>query len=260
MNKMLIGLMGILMAAILGVQSLAALAETCCQKAEREGKACEHQCCVKAASTNMICKSCNPEAVQFEPLFDGKSFEGWTFENGKPVDKGWEVKDGQIHRIGGGGSIYTAREYGDFELQLEWMVKAGGNSGIKYRVAKYGNQFLGPEYQILDDSKHSDGKNPITSTGSIYALKEPAADKVVKPAGQYNHTRIIVKGSKIEHWLNGKKVAEADTSTEDWKMRVARSKFKKIENFGQLRKGRIMLQEHGDEVWFRNVTIRPIKE
>jgi hypothetical protein len=195
-------------------------------------------------------------------LFDGKSLRGWTTADGDPVTTGWTVEDGLLVRTGRGGSIFTADEYGDFDLSFEWKIAPRGNSGLKYRVAYYkkgvyGNPgWLGCEYQIFDDA--SRGARPRFSSGAIYELYAPSGDKKLRPVGEFNDARIIAHGTKIEHWLNGAKIVEADTSSDDWKKRVAKSKFGDIDGFFNNRKGRIELQDHGSKVWFRNIVLRPL--
>ncbi len=195
-------------------------------------------------------------------LFDGKSLEGWTTDSGEPVTTGWAVEDGMLVRNGRGGSIFTAQEYGDFDLSFEWKIAPRGNSGVKYRVAHYekgvhGNPgWLGCEYQIFDDAGR--GARPRYSSGAIYELYAPANNKKLRPVGEFNDARIVVRGTKIEHWLNGEKIIEADTSSDDWKGRIARSKFGDVKGFFANRKGRIQLQDHGSKVWFRNLVLRPL--
>jgi hypothetical protein len=202
------------------------------------------------------------DSKQTIQLFDGKSLDGWTTATGKAVTNGWAVENGELVRQGRGGSIFTAKEFGDFDLSFEWKIAARGNSGVKYRVAFYkkgvhGNPgWLGCEYQIYDDAARR--PDPKFSTGAIYELVAPSADKQLRPAGQYNTSRIVVRGTKIEHWLNDKRIAEADVSSEDWKKRIAGSKFGEVEGFFKNRKGRIELQDHGHKVWFRNITLRKL--
>jgi hypothetical protein len=185
----------------------------------------------------------------------------FTDLKGQPATGGWGTDaDGVIHLNGGaGGNIISKNEYENFELQWEWKLASGGNNGIKYWVAPLGEkkEWLGIEYQMIDDLKHPDGlKGGSHTTGSIYDIKEPAADKPLKPIGEWNTSKIIVKDGKIEHWLNGKKVSDADTKSEDWKERIAKSKFKSKVGFAP-GKGRIMLTDHQDETWFRNIQITP---
>lgn len=200
-------------------------------------------------------------AQDAKPLSDGKTFDGWVKADGSAVaadDKGWEVADGVIHRKGKSGDIYTAKEYSDFEFEWDWKISSGGNSGVKYRVTLYGKELLGPEYQMIDDEKHSDGKLLTHKTACIYDMFPTIENKPVKPVGEWNHSKLVVKGGKFEHWLNGTKVAECDTSTPAWKEAVAKSKFKNKTDWALNPKGKIMLQDHGDEVWFRNLTIKEL--
>ena len=193
-------------------------------------------------------------------LFDGKTTEGWKgYKKDKP-GTGWEIVDGVLTLNKGGGDLCTVEEFADFEFVIDWKISPGGNSGIMYRVAetKGAPYETGPEYQVLDDEKHGDGKNPLTSAGSIYAVVPPAK-KMAKPVGEWNHTKIVAKGKKIEHWLNGEKVAEAEIGSEDWAARVAKSKWAKVPSYAQEAKGKIDLQDHGNKVEFKNIKILVLK-
>jgi len=193
-------------------------------------------------------------------LFDGKTTEGWKGYKKDKVSEGWQVIEGVLTLAKGGGDICTVEEFADFEFQCDWKISAGGNSGIMYRVAETrGAPYeTGPEYQVLDDEKHGDGKNPLTSAGSIYAVYAPAK-KVVKPAGEWNHTKIVAKGNHLEHWLNGEKVCEAEIGSEDWNAKVAKSKWAKVTSYGKETKGKIDLQDHGNKVEFKNIKILALK-
>ena len=193
-------------------------------------------------------------------LFDGKTTEGWKGYKKDKVSDGWKVVDGALVTKGKSGDICTVEEFQDFELQIDWKISPGGNSGIMYRVAETrGAPYeTGPEYQVLDDDKHGDGKNPLTSAGSIYAVYPPAK-KVVKPVGEWNHTKIVLKGNHVEHWLNGEKVCEAEIASEDWNARVAKSKWAKVSSYAKETKGKIDLQDHGDAVEFKNIKILVLK-
>jgi hypothetical protein len=129
-----------------------------------------------------------------------------------------------------------------------------------YRVAEtHGAPYeTGPEYQVLDDEKHGDGKNPLTAAGSIYAVYPPAK-KVVKPVGEWNHTKIVLKGNHVEHWLNGEKICEAEIGSEDWNARIAKSKWAKVTSYAKETKGKIDLQDHGNKVEFKNIKILVLK-
>ena len=126
---------------------------------------------------------------------------------------------------------------------------------MKYRVRKYGDRILGCEYQLMDDRGRKPHKG---STASLYALYAPAADRKLKPVGQWNTAQIVVRGGKFEHWLNGQKVVSADTDSDDWRQRLAKSKFSPHKDFSQNAQGRLMLQDHGREVWFRNLRLKPL--
>lgn len=191
-------------------------------------------------------------------LFDGQSLAGFTNQEGKAPGAGWVVEDGAIHRKGKSGDLYVAGEHGDFTLEFEWKIAAAGNSGVKYRVQLYGKSLMGPEYQLLDDEKHPDGKvGAQRQTASLYDILPPeAAKKQAKPAGEWNTTKIVAQGTKFEHWLNGALVLEVDTTSETFKKAVAASKFKAVPDFAQNPVGKIFFQDHGDEVWLRNLKLK----
>ena len=173
-------------------------------------------------------------------LFDGETLAGWVKENGAPVDAGWVVQDGTIHRESRGGNIFYHREVGDFELTFEWKIEKGGNNGLKYRVRKYGNSTLGCEYQILGETKPSFS---IGSTGSLYVLYEPNEKKKPNPPGEWNTAKIVAHGALIEHWLNGEKIVQADLASQAWRKRLDKSKFRPHRDFARDNVGRIMLPE-----------------
>ena len=195
-------------------------------------------------------------------LFDGKSFKGWTSADGKPVTSNWSVEDGMLALKDIGGSIFTEDEYGDFDLSFQWKLAAKGNSGVKYRVNHYEKGihkspgWLGVEYQIFDDPS----PKPTTrySSGALYDLYPPSAEHLLRPAGEFNDSRIVVQGSKIEHWLNGVKVVSADMSSDDWKKRLATSKYHVVKDFMKKPKGHIELQDHRSRVWFKNIVLTPL--
>jgi hypothetical protein len=195
----------------------------------------------------------------FVPLFDGKTLSGWTTLAKKPVTQGWVVEDGVLHRKDKGGDIYTEKDYGNFILEFEWKSAVNTNSGVKYRMMYYGKEYLGPEYQVFDDGEPAKPKigNPTQRTAAIYELFAPNDQKKLNPPGEWNSGKIVANGTKLEHWINGQKVAEADTSSPEWAKAVAASKFNKYKPlFGANPSGRIMLQDHGTEVWYRNVRIK----
>jgi hypothetical protein len=195
-------------------------------------------------------------AAGWRLLFDGKTTAGWRGYKKTDVPAGWQVVDGALTRTGPGGDIITIDRFGSFDLAFEWKVAPGGNSGVMYRVTEeYDTPWQsGPEYQILDNSGHKDGANPETSTASDYALHAPVKD-VSKPVGQWNQSRIVIDGKKVEHWLNGVKLVEYEIESADWAERVKKSKFAKYPNFGLAARGHLALQDHGDTVAYRNIKI-----
>jgi hypothetical protein len=193
-------------------------------------------------------------------LYDGKTSAGWRGYRQKTFPaKGWEVEGGALHVLpqGGGGDLVSDEQFGDFELQFEWKVAPGANSGVMYRVSEDADTpwQTGPEYQILDDDLHPDGKNPMTSAASLYGLIAPEGKKL-RPVGQFNEARIRVRQNRIEHWLNGTKVVGCELGGTGWDALVAASKFAAFPGFGRQKTGRISLQDHGDEVWYRSIKIR----
>lgn len=191
-------------------------------------------------------------------LFDGSNLDQWRGYHQEAIGQGWKIEGDELVFDGsGGGDIVTRRKFGDFVLDFEWAVSDGANSGVMYRVALGDNApyLTGPEYQILDDQRHGDGKNKLTSAASLYGLYVPEGSQL-KPAGQWNTARIVMSGDRVQHWLNGVKVVDAEIDSDDWDQRVAKSKFANWDGFGVNRSGHICLQDHGDPVRFRNMTIK----
>lgn len=196
------------------------------------------------------------------PLFNGKDLTGWRIYKGGAAGDGWAVEDGALAlKHAGGGNIVTEAEYGDFELEFDWKISKNGNSGVMYFVRELPQAaqpyHTGPEYQVLDNAGHADGKIPSHTAGAIYDLVTPSKD-VTKPVGEWNTARIVVRKGHIEHWLNGVKVAESSYGDDKWKALVAGSKFKAMPDFATEPRGRICLQDHGDPVWYRNIRIRAL--
>ncbi|MBL8842890.1 MAG: DUF1080 domain-containing protein [Planctomycetes bacterium] len=206
--------------------------------------------------------SLDEEKEGFRLLFDGKSSKGWRgFAKPEFPAQGWSIVDGALHVAagGGGGDLVTSEQFGDFELRFEWKVAAGANSGVMYRVAETQQApwQTGPEYQVLDDALHGDGKEPKTAAAALYALV--AADgKALAPVGEWNEGRIVVRGWHVEHWLNGQKVVDLDLATADAKAKVAASKFAAMPHFATQPRGHLALQDHGDAVWFRSLRVRDL--
>ena len=197
----------------------------------------------------------------WEVLFDGKTVKGLRGyrQSGFP-SKDWIVVDGTLKTISGYGvDLISENVYEDFELELEWKVPPGGNSGIFYFATEEGDYIWqsAPEMQVLDDEGHTDGKNSLTSAGSLYALIQPSKN-VVKPVGEFNNVRIKVKDKYVEHWLNGVKVVQYTyQSAEMWNL-VRESKFNAMKKFAKSTEGHIGLQGDHGEIWYRNIRIRKI--
>lgn len=210
-------------------------------------------------------------------LFDGHSFDGWRGlgRTGVPAEH-WVIDNGAIKKLDSGdvpvqadgqplegGDLMTVETFDNFELVFEWRISLGGNSGIKYNVSEELSTRGGPthaalgfEYQVLDDAEHPDGADPDHRTAALYDLIPPGDDKQLRPVGEFNLSRIVFDGNHGEHWLNGAMVLEFDLGTPEMDAALAASKYKDIAGFGDRRKGHIVLQDHGDAAWFRNLKIR----
>ncbi|WP_053334323.1 3-keto-disaccharide hydrolase [Gemmatimonas phototrophica] len=215
---------------------------------------------ISAVSLAAPALNAQPKPGPWTPLFDGRSLAGWhNYDTpGQPV-AGWSVENGILIRSGAGGDLTTDKQFGNFELELDWKVEKGGNSGVIYRIDHSGEKTYvsGPEMQILDDAVHRDGQNPLTSAGANYAL-HAAPRGVVKGPGEWNQVRLVVHGTHVEHWLNGQKMVEYELGSADWEARRKASKFAGADRYGRATRGHIALQDHGDRVYFRNVRIREL--
>lgn len=203
------------------------------------------------------------KAAGWQLLFDGQTFAHWRGYRQKTVpEKGWLIKDGLLSTVAGvkGGVLITQKKFNDFEFSWEWRVAEAGNNGVKYLVTEDRPGSPGPEYQMIDDVRHPDGKKgPTRQTAAFYDVLPPVADKPSRPAGEWNSSRIVVKGKKIEHWLNGKNVLTYELGSPAVKAGLAASKFNNAVGFGEKIAGHIMLTYHNDECWFRNLKIRELK-
>lgn len=219
-----------------------------------------------SAPTSAEAKEKSKGKGKWVTLFNGKNFNGWHSWHSDKVLPQWKIEDGaMVLAEKGGKDLVTDKEYGDFELELEWKISEGGNSGIIYHVTedkKYCCPYsTGPEIQVLDDVKHPDskgGKDGNHKSGSLYDMI-PANDfNVVKPAGEWNKAKVVIKNGRGESWLNGKKVVEFATEGADWNKLVENSKFKTWDGFGIPKKGKIALQDHGDKVSYRKIRIKEL--
>ena len=214
-----------------------------------------------SAATILTCSSIASAAeAAWQSLFDGKTMSGWTALDGKEPGKGWQIEEGIIHLKGQGGNLISTEEFSEFELEWEWKIADGANNGLKYWVTKMGNDWLGIEYQMIDDGVSPDGKiGSSHATASFYDIKAAPTEKPLKKAGEWNISRVISRNGVVEHHLNGKLVVSADTKSPEWKTLVAASKFKNKPEFAP-GKGRIMLTDHQSEAWYRNIRIRSLAE
>jgi hypothetical protein len=198
-----------------------------------------------------------PEAG-WKPLFDGKSFDGWRrFGKQEPPGKNWVIEDGVLHLKpgGGGGDIITTNQFTDFELDWEWRLAPKANNGVKYLVSESRPNSPGPEYQMVDDATMD---KKILQTASLYDILPPKENKPLKSIGEWNHSRILVRGKHVEHWLNGEEVVVYELESPELKAAIAQSKFKKVSDFDKKLRGHIMLTDHHDEAWYRNIKIREL--
>lgn len=204
------------------------------------------------------------EQKGWKHLFNDKNMDGWTATDGSPVSDGWQVTDGSIVAVkdGKGGDIMSIGEYSNFDLSIDYKIEPGVNSGVKYFFTGYkkGGR-LGMEYQIIDDVAGEDINQANHLTGSLYDVLPPdESNKKVKPPGEWNTLRIVSHGKNVEHWLNGIKILGYERGSKNYKESVAKSKFSKAEPaFGMVKKGHIMLQEHGGVVAFKNIKIKKLK-
>jgi len=198
------------------------------------------------------------KAAGWKLLFDGKKIEGWRSYGSESIQKdGWEVSNGTLHKPADKrcGDIMTKATYENFEFSWEWKLNAGGNNGVKYFITKERGAAIGHEYQMLDDKRTKDS---YSSNASFYLIVEPAKDKPNRPMGEWNQSRLVVKDDHVEHWLNGKKVLEYECGSDAIMQRVPKTKFKKYPGFGKKVTGHILLTDHKDPCWYRNLKIREL--
>lgn len=185
----------------------------------------------------------------------------WRGYKSDTLPSGWQfdAASGVLTRVTEGGDVITREEFSDFEFEVDWKLTPGANSGIFFRAGEGTDRIYenATEYQVLDNSRHPDGRNPLTSAGSNFALYAATSD-VTKPVGEWNTTRIIARGAHVEHWLNGTKVLAYDLWTPAWSAAVAASKFRQWPTYGLAKRGHIGLQDHGNVVSFRHARIREL--
>ena len=217
-----------------------------------------------ASETSSVAKG------EWQSLFDGKTTKGWHRYGAGAIDSVWQAKDGLLYLdvakkkaagIRGDWDIVTEQEYEDFELELEWKISKNGNSGIIFYVhedKKYRWPWeTGMEMQVLDDAGHPDGKIIKHRAGDLYDLIS-ASKEAANPVGEWNKVRVRSEKAKLDMYLNDVKVVSTTLWDDQWKALVAGSKFKNMPDFGTYRRGRIGLQDHGNDVWYRNIRIKSL--
>ncbi len=218
----------------------------------------------------------------WELLFDGSTAAGWEGFQGSPFPaRSWAIEDGTIRTLAdsNGGDIVTVSEFENFELSFDWRLVRGGNSGVKYLVQKAWAspgyrphlsaeakrrsmlRATGPEYQLLDDAilNHRRSGWEYSSCGSLYLLYKPVAGKTVRPVGEWNTSRVVVRGTHGEHWLNGQRILEYEFNSPEMFARVERTKFRRVPGFGFKGPGHIALTHHNHPVWYRNIKVRALQ-
>ena len=209
------------------------------------------------------------KADEWEPLFDGKTTQGWHSYGRETAGKAWKVENGALFldasnkanlKPGDGGDLVTDQEFENFHLKLEWKVAAKANSGIIFYVkedpSKFRNTYnTGLEMQVLDNDGHLDAKIHKHRAGDLYDLIASSTEPV-KPVGEWNEVEIISNKGKLEFFLNQQKIVSTTLWDDNWKALVQGSKFAKMPGFGTFKSGKIALQDHGDEVWYRNIVIK----
>jgi hypothetical protein len=216
-------------------------------------------------------------AAGWRLLFDGRTLRGWRGIGSDSVPSAhWRVEDGAIRKLASGavprrpdgqpvagGDLMSVDSFTDFELTWEWRMSPGGNSGVKYNVSEQlsltlGRAAVGFEYQLLDDDRHPDGALPSHRSGALYDMIAPNERKRLAPVGQWNSSAVILRGTHGEHWLNGERIVAFELGVPRMDSLLAASKYRPIPWFANRRAGHIVLQDHGDEVFFRTIRIRPL--
>jgi hypothetical protein len=207
-------------------------------------------------STNTLTASERAEGWRL--LFDGQTTNGWrSFKKTTFPGQGWAIEEGCLKKIARvrGGDLISRDQFTDFDLKWEWKLPPRANNGLKYFITEERGAAVGHEYQMIDDATVRD---PFSSTASFYLVVPPRADKPLRPPGQWNESRVLVQGNHVEHWLNGAKVLEYELGSPAVLTQVAKTKFKDVKGFGTKIRGHVLLTDHGDEAWYRNIRIREL--
>ena len=200
-------------------------------------------------------------AAGWRPLFDGRTTAGWRGYKSQAMPAAWHVVDGTLTKAGTTEDIITGDQFGNFELAFDWKLSPGGNAGVFYRgTEEYDHIYWsGPEYQLLDDSLHEDGKSRLTAAGADYGLY-PSPAGIVKPANEWNSALIVVQGSRVQHWMNGQRLLEYELGSPDWEAKVKASKFNDYPHYGRAARGYIAFQgDHDGTLSLRNIRIRELR-
>jgi hypothetical protein len=196
-------------------------------------------------------------------LFNGESTEGWRPFKNRQADS-WEVVNGELVNKTEGvtkrADLITNEQFENFELLFDWKLKPQGNSGLIYLVTEDNGATYesGPEYSLIDDEGYPEKLNDVQKSGANYDVHAPSV-AAAKPVGEYNRSRIIVNNSRVEHWLNGKKVVEYEIGSPEWESKKNNSKWKDVKPYAKAKKGHLALQDHGGGVWFKNIKVRKLK-
>ncbi|WP_186758481.1 3-keto-disaccharide hydrolase [Echinicola salinicaeni] len=251
----------------LSIFALAAMMSACGggKEGSTETEVVEVAATEEVAAVNSLTDEEKSEGWQL--LFDGKSAEGWRGYAAEELPAGWIIEDELFVALGKGGDIggdvvYGAEEFGEFELKLEWKIAEGGNSGIFYHIVDEEKHdapyYTAPEYQVIDQIGFPQKLEMWQSIGADYGMYTPDFEGAVKPAGEWNTTRIVFTEDKAEYFLNGKKTVSFDPWSDDWKQRKSEGKWKDYPDYGEAKSGFIGLQDHGAKTWYKNIKIRKL--
>lgn len=220
--------------------------------------------CTEQSPKSITSDSVAAADTAWTTLFDGTSTDHWRGYDKDHLPAAWRIDDGTLAFVPGdgeGGDIISKGSYGNFELQLEWKISKGGNSGIFFDVVESDDYdavyFTGPEMQVLDNEGHADGQLRKHRAGDLYDLIESTAE-VARPVGEWNAVRIRQDHGHLTFWLNGTKTVETDLWTPAWDALVAGSKFREMPGFAKAHSGHLALQDHGNRVWYRNIKVREL--
>jgi hypothetical protein len=256
----------------------ALLVTACTSESERLGMGSD----AAGAEAALNALTADEQAAGWQLLWDGQTFDGWRGMGSDRVpQEHWAIADGAIHKKASGdvpvaadgqpvagGDLTTIQTFENFDFSFDWKISPGGNSGIKYNVSEElstthppRRAALGFEYQILDDEGHPDANQGVDGNrkaAGLYDMMGPNDQKRLNPVGEWNHGRIVVQGNHVEHWLNGAKVVEFEIGSPTFDSLLAASKYVDIAGFADKRAGHIVLQDHNDDAWYRNLKIREL--